>query len=386
MPISKTFVYPFLIVVLLLQLTTTIVHAGAWSTDSHSVGVKPKALGPQPTIVILAEFKDLAHQRSREDLAAAVFRDLNNYVTEASYSSTWVVGNITVWVKLPSESSSYGRDFGPFIDVEIRSLIADSIRAVDSSVNFKLYRHIIIVHAGTGQETTGTLSDIWSGYMTCRPPVYADGVILTNAIIVPEKEAREIDPLGIYVHEFMHSLGLPDLYPDSKLKKSKHLGPWDVMDTGMRNGEPKGSRPSHPSAWSKITLNWPVKTVAVYAGSVEEITIGPLETVTECVQAVILPSAAGRYYLIEVRLQVGFDSYLPSKGVIVTEIDERRAPTSGMVRVIDANPSTPDLKNAAFQVGQTYNDASKLVRISVTAESAGFTVLIDRRIQTSQHR
>ena len=384
MSIFRASAYLFLLVLLSLQLAVTVVHAFA-SANSYSLGVDSKALGSQPTIVILVEFKNLAHQRSKEDIAVDIFKDLNNYITETSYNASWLVGDITDWVKLPSESSSYGRDFGPFIDVESRTLIADSLRAVDPLVNFKLYKHIIIVHAGMGQETTGTLSDIWSGQLYCRPPVYADGLVLTNVMIVPEKDAREIDPLGVYAHEFMHSLGLPDLYPDSKLKNSKHIGPWDVMDTGLRNGEPKGSRPSHPCAWSKITLNWPIKTRTVYSGSVEEITIGPIESVTGCVQAVILPITAGRYYLIEVRLQLGFDSYLPSEGVILTEIDERRTPTGGMVRVMDADPSTPELRNAAFKVGQTYEDASRLVRISVTAESAGFTVLIDRRIPTSQH-
>ncbi|MEM3003898.1 MAG: immune inhibitor A, partial [Candidatus Bathyarchaeia archaeon] len=248
---------------------------------------------------------------------------------------------------------------------------------------FRLYKHIILVHAGLGQETSGDPSDIWSGYITCNPPLYADGVMLRNVIIIPESEAREIDPLGIYAHEFMHSLGLPDLYPDSTLRKSNHMGAWDIMDKGLRNGEPKGSSPAHPSAWSKMMLGWPINMKTVYSGSMEEITVGPLESKNEYTQAVILPIVPGKYYIIEVRLQAGFDGSLPSKGVIVVAVDERRTPTGGMVKVVDADPSTPELNNAALQVGQSYFDGPKLVRIKVTAETEeGFKVLVDRKINS----
>ncbi|MBS7623086.1 immune inhibitor A [Candidatus Bathyarchaeota archaeon] len=381
MSIARMLIRLLLLVLMPLHLAATTVHVDA-SYSSNGIQ-DSKALGPQPTIAILVEFRDLKHQRSKEDIASDIFWRLNSYVTEASYNVSWVVGDLTDWVELTSESSFYGRDFGPFIDVEVRALIDNSLRAADPMIDFRLYRHIIIVHAGLGQETTGNPSDIWSGYMTCKPPLHADGLLITNAIIVPELEAREIDPLGIYAHEFMHSLGLPDLYPDSTLRKSKHMEAWDIMDKGLRNGEPKGSSPAHPSAWSKMLLCWPVRTRTVYSGSIEEIMIGPLESRTEYPQAVILPIVPGKYYIIEVRLRVGFDRSLPSRGVLLTAVDERRTPTGGMVKVVDADPSTPHLNNAPFQVGQHYIDEPKLVRIAVTAESGeGFKVLVDRMIPT----
>jgi hypothetical protein len=155
---------------------------------------------------------------------------------------------------------------------------------------------------------------------------------------------------------------------------------YDVMDGGFKNGKsPGGSSPSHPSAWSKLQLGWPVKTRKIFHGSITNVTIWPLEDKTDKIQAVMLPSSNGRYYLVEVRQKSGFDKYLPESGVLITLVNEKLPPQSGMVRVIDANPSTLDLKDATFQVGETYQDSSKLIKISVISGSKGFTILVDRQ-------
>ena len=198
-------------------------------------------------------------------------------------------------------------------------------------------------------------------------------------MITPELQADNKNPLGVYAHEFMHSLGLPDLYQVFGFN-SKHLGLWDVMDSGFRNGEPPGSSPSHPSSWSKLTLGWPINVSTIYAGSEETVTVWPLEVTAKQVQVVMLPVTPGRYYLIEIRQQLGFDRYLPDKGVLITYVDEKLPPQSGMVKVVDSTPSTSDLRDAPYKVGQTYSDSSNLIKISVISESGAYKLYIDRRI------
>ncbi|WP_455282208.1 M6 family metalloprotease domain-containing protein [[Eubacterium] cellulosolvens] len=346
----------------------------ATSNDDSS-----QAMGEQSIIVLLVEFKDLQHKKNEKEISKAIFGNLNKYVTETSYNKTWITGDLTHWIELPYELSFYGRDFALGFDVESRRLFCDAIHAVDDSINFKKYKHIMIVHAGYGQETSGKLSDLWSAYYVCRPPVYADGVILKKVMVVPEDQAEGKNALGVYAHEFMHSLGLPDLYPAKGLN-NKHLDIYDVMDGGFKNGKsPGGSSPSHPSAWSKLQLGWLVKARTIYHGSIQNVTIWPLEDKIDEVQAVILPSSNGRYYLVEVRQKSGFDKYLPESGVLITLVNEKLPPQSGMVRIIDSNPSTLDLTDAAFQVGETYQDSSKLIKISIISGSKGFTILVDRR-------
>lgn len=375
---SKVLKTGMLLSILLIQfpliVSNIIPDVFATSNEDSS-----NTVGEQSIIVILVEFKDLQHKKSKEEISKAIFGNLNKYVTEISYNKTWITGDITNWIELPYELSFYGRDFALGIDVGSRRLFCDAVHAVDDSINFKKYKHVVIIHAGNGQETSGELSDLWSAYYICRPPVYADGLILTKLMVVPEVQAEGKNPLGVYAHEFMHSLGLPDLYPAKGLK-TKYLDMYDVMDGGFKNGEsPGGGCPSHPSAWSKLQLGWSIKTRLIYHGSIENVTIWPLEDTTDDVQVVILPSTNGRYYLVEVRQKSGFDKYLPDSGVLITLIDEKLPPQSGMVRVIDANPSTQDLTDAAFKVGETYEDSSKLIKISIISENESFTVLFDRR-------
>lgn len=364
--------------VLLLQVSMVNVYVSAFSTPSYDVFNTPNSLGQQRVITIPVEFEDLKHQTAKNELGNRIYGDLNRYITEVSFNSTWIVGDMTDWVVLPHETTYYGRDFGPLMDMQIRTLFQDAIHAVDNQINFKLYTHILIVHAGMGQETTGTLADIWSAYIRCRTPVYADGLVMNNVIILPEKEARNIDPLGVYAHEFMHSLGLPDLYSENS--RSLYMGPWDIMDTGLRNGQPGGSSPSHPSAWCKIALGWPIKTRTIPAGVKDEIIMDPQESAGGLVQALIVPNAPGRYYLIEVRTQSGFDSRLPSDGVLITDVNEKLPVGSGIVRVVNADPSATGLSNAAFKAGQSFKDPSRLVRIQIASENGVFKLLIDRTL------
>ncbi|WP_455280577.1 M6 family metalloprotease domain-containing protein [[Eubacterium] cellulosolvens] len=375
---SKILKTGILLSILLIQfpliISNIIPDVFATSNEDSS-----QTIGEQSVIVILVEFIDLQHKKSKKEISNEIFGNLNKYVTEISYNETWITGDITNWIELPYEISFYGRDFALGLDVESRRLFSDAIRAVDDSIDFKKYKHIMIVHAGSGQETSGELSDLWSAYYVCRPPVYADGLILTNVIIVPEDQAEGKNPLGVYAHEFMHSLGLPDLYPAKGLKK-KHLDMYDVMDGGFKNGKsPGGNSPSHPSAWSKLQLGWLVKTTMIYPGSMTNVTIWPLEDETDKIQAVILPSTNGIYYLLEVRQKSGFDKYLPDSGVLITLVNEKLPPQSGMVRIIDSDPSTLDLTDAAFKVGETYQDSAKLIKISIISGSNGFTILVDRR-------
>jgi len=379
MPLSRYLYIIILVMILLVQHSFTSVSGDSSSSSTSDGKSKPDTWGAQRVIVVLIEFEDVGHRKAKNEVANAVFGDLNRYVTEVSYNTTWITGAVTDWIRLPYEISYYGRDFMLGIDCEVRKLFSDSVHAVDSFVDFRSYRHIMIVHAGKGQETSGALSDLWSSYYNFRSPVYADGLILNNAIIVPEEQADNKGILGVYAHEFMHSLGLPDLYPAFGLN-SKYVGLWDVMDAGFRNGKPPGSSPPHPSAWSKLTLGWPINTRTIYAGSVETLTISPFEVATKEVQVVMLPVTPGRYYLVEVRQQLGFDKPLPDQGILITYVDEKLPTQSGMVRVVDSTPSAPDLQSATFKAGQTFSDSSKLIRLSVVFEKGSYKLHIDRRI------
>ena len=84
------------------------------------------------------------------------------------------------------------------------------------------------------------------------------------------------------------------------------------------------------------------------------------------VQVMISSSVSSKYYLVEVRQHIGFDSALPSTGVLILYVDETA--TQGKVQVKDANPGVSGLKAATWTVGQTFSDASNGITIAVTGQ------------------
>jgi len=335
--------------------------------------------GAESVVLILVEFTDRNHTKSKSDITNLFFSRVNSYFVESSYNVTWIAGNSIDWLRLSNKLAYYGADSGDSIDVKGEQFIRDSINIANPHVNFKLYKHVMIVHAGYGQETTHVSSDIWSSHYYISPPIYADGVGIDDVSVVPESEISGFDPTGVYAHEFAHGLGMPDLYNEDD-PNAEYVGRWDLMALGTSNGIPPGSAPPHFTAWGKIKLGWTNRVQSVAKNTYVNVTLNPLEDSGAALHAVKLPVTSTTYYLIEVRKQIGFDQYLPSSGVLVSYVDETLSSGRGIVKVKDANPSTSTLNDAAFQVGQTFADYIKNVRISIlSSDGSSYLILVDRR-------
>jgi len=335
--------------------------------------------GAESVVLILVEFTDLNHTKSKSDISNLFFSRVNSYFVESSYNITWVTGNSTDWLKLSKNLAYYGADSGDSIDVKGYQLIQDSINIANPYVNYKLCKHVMIVHAGYGQETSHVSTDIWSSHYYTSPPIYADGVGIDDVSVVPESEISGFDPTGVYAHEFAHGLGMPDLYNEND-PNAEYVGRWDLMALGTSNGIPPGSSPAQFAAWGKIKLGWTNRVQSVATNTYVNVTLNPLEESGAVLHAVKLPVTSTTYYLIEVRKQIGFDQYLPSGGILVSYVDEMLSSGRGIVKVKDANPSTSTLNDAAFQVGQTFADYTKNVRISIlSSDGSSYLIFVDRR-------
>jgi M6 family metalloprotease-like protein len=342
--------------------------------------------GPQKTLAILVEFSNAKHNQSQVAIDSVIFGEVAKYYAEVSYGRIQIVGKSVGWYALPHTMAYYGADIDPSqpgSDARRVDLIRDAVDAVPDPAVFSGFAHIIVVHAGIGQEDSVKQSDlIWSEAIWSGLGIQTrSGATVDAAAIVPEMESNGHSVMGVCAHEFGHLLSLPDLYDHNGnyMTPDPFLGRWSLMATGLWLGDPRGSSPAELEAWSRIKLGWLAPdSMELVPGNVslQLETLQPIETATG-VRAIQIPTSGNDYYLVEFRKKVSFDSYLPSNGILVTRIDETRSTGEGIVQVIDANQSSRTLNDATYAAGGKFTDRERNVFIDILSNSSeSFSVLV----------
>jgi immune inhibitor A len=206
---------------------------------------------------------------------------------------------------------------------EFRSpqMALDAVTAADPDIDFSSYDNdgngyvdaFIVVHAGSGAETSGSLGDIWSHKSTLSSAYQSDGKQVFGYLTIPE-DSR----IGVCAHELGHLLfGFPDLYDTDY--SSEGIGQWCLMAGGTWNG--LGDVPAHPSAWCKANQGWATVTNVTRNGP---ITITAVETSRTVYRLWTRGASGPEYFLAEHRQRVGYDQDLPGEGLLVWHIDENQ--------------------------------------------------------------
>lgn len=294
--------------------------------ESPAVRSPGSALGTQEIIVILMEFQDVTHDPAYD---STYFHDLffsesnplsmYSYYNEVSYGQTSISGTIIGWYRSNRSMVYYGADRGGIDNANgpIYELAREAVKLADTDVDFSQYDknhdgyvdHIIVVHAGPGQESDGS-DAIWSHHWAIRPGEQVDSVYALDYSMVAESS-----PMGTTAHEFGHDLGLPDLYDIDR--SSEGIGAWGIMAYGA--WQEGGDVPAHFCAWSRVFLGW-VES--------REVTIDETGVILNCVEhsnldtIISIPLTSDEYFLLENRYKTGFDQYLPGEGVLIWHIDD----------------------------------------------------------------
>jgi M6 family metalloprotease-like protein len=248
-------------------------------------------------------------------------------------------------------------------------MFREAVSACDGSVDFSRFDvdgdgyvdMLWLVHAGPGAEITGRARDFWSitsrataGWNNGSPAVCNDIVPGTGIqqmridrfTILPELSglhAGQLCEIGVFCHEFGHTLGLPDLYDTSYLGGAANAGPgnWSLMSSGAFGGD--GASPESPSnldAWSRLFLGW---TSRVRPAQDTTLVLAPYSDGAPVVDFWFQGESSAEHFLIENRVRESFDRLLPNDGLIVYHVDDALMGTRLAANRVNTGP-TPGLQ------------------------------------------
>ena len=163
--------------------------------------------------------------------------------------------------------------YGPGDKDNTQALVSDACKAADKDVDFSRYDAdgdgmvdlVYIIYAGYPASMSGNPNDIWpksgtgdfgtyDGKKVSRFGVHAE---LNFGLELNQKNGFLLSGIGLFCHEFSHTLGLPDLYPTVDVSKVDNQNPemWDLMDGGeyTYNG---GYCPTPYSPWELDVMGW----------------------------------------------------------------------------------------------------------------------------------
>jgi M6 family metalloprotease-like protein len=133
------------------------------------------------------------------------------------------------------------------------------------------------------------------------------------------------DRIGVHCHEFGHLLGLPDVYGAGHVTGS---GDFCLMAIGHRGGGASGARsPFSLCAWCRTRLGW-MDAVLLDPRTPQRVRLDPVG-VGRAAAVVPLSPRTDEYLLLEVRRREGFDSELPSAGLLVWHVGGAGTPGQG---------------------------------------------------------
>ncbi len=311
-----------------------------------TVGVKPTTTTPK-ILVLRVDFNGTPMTTSLAD-TTTFFNQVSAFFLENSYGV--FVASFTVSSSvyhLSGTLATYGADCGGDVacnDQQMFNEAVSSATASPTNLSFAPYDHIMVYHAGFGQETSGAANDIWSLYLPDTQTI--NGKSFQGFTVVPEKEAGGYSPLGVICHEYGHQLGLPDFYDTSVPGGQSTVGVYDVMDypyTGTTTAD--GSNPPHLGAWSKKFLGF--ITIQSQSGL---ISFGPAETSQTSFQQIpIAGASANEYFLVEYRSRTAanFDKGIPMSGLAIWHIDDDVAMNSSVLSNNTVN--APSLNGSGYR-------------------------------------
>lgn len=211
---------------------------------------------------------------TKEGVKSPTFKE---YFKDMSNGNLDIEGDVYGWYNVSGNAADYGKENDSTHDVDPRQFVIElTNQAVKNGVNLSDYDiedqydldgdgdleepdgivdHLMIIHAGVGQEEGGgTLGTdaIWSHSWTA-----GNGLVQTDQqgmYIYPYTIEAENGAVGVFCHEFVHDLGMPDDYDTQYTADGDIVEYWSIMASGSWAGKPAGTMPTAINPYSRILL------------------------------------------------------------------------------------------------------------------------------------
>ncbi len=193
------------------------------------------------------------------------YGSVKQYFQDMSYGTYSPQFDVYGPVTLPHPLEYYGGTDEYGSDEIYQQLLTDAVTAADGQVDYSQYDSnndgyvdlVYVIYSGFGQSSGGDNNTIWPKSFNASTSITFDGMRIaragvSNELIHPDVPTR-INGIGLFVHEFSHCLGLPDLYtvnaPDNN-----GMEDWSVMDNGEYGAN--GYYPTAYTAWEREAMGW----------------------------------------------------------------------------------------------------------------------------------
>ncbi|MBU0983295.1 MAG: M6 family metalloprotease domain-containing protein [candidate division Zixibacteria bacterium] len=269
-----------------------------------------------------ADFQTKLFTRQGVDPVYNPTGSMTEFYWETSYGKYLVLGDVHGPYTMSQNYSYYVGLTDGANAAELATNAVDSAEAngVDFSPygdQYNIVPSVVIIHAGPGAETGAY--GIWSHKSAMVGGREYDGVSLSAYTMQPEEQGSGLSTVGVFCHEWGHTLGLADYYDLNSSSPGEGLGRFSVMAGGSWNNG--GSTPCHFDPWCKWSLGFvtPIKLT-------DNIGQAPIPQIESEPVAYWLTSEVGQMFpaeawLVENRQRVGFDQYLPGDGLCIYHID-----------------------------------------------------------------
>lgn len=294
-------------------------------------------------LVILAEFPDVpfCEANGREAFEALLNEEgysfggasgsVRDYYIDQSYGQFTPIFDVAGPVVLPNEMAYYGADTNGSVDPHAYRAISDACRLADEEVDFSRYDNngdgvadlVYVIYSGYAQSNGASTNTIWPHMWFLSQygaALNLDGVTVDRYACSAERMGRSGDAItgiGLFCHEFSHTLGLPDLYDTSYSSSEIAMGEWDVMDTGGYNNSMR--TPAGYSSYEKSLLGWidPIPAVGL-TGRHSLSSLGSSGDAFKMVN----PGNPDEYFMLESRSRSDrWDAFLPGEGLLIVKVD-----------------------------------------------------------------